>query len=186
MQTINDLVSNPGVAVLLGVVVSTFGTALSSFLTSRLEERRMDREDRRQQEQAQREAKERENQEIRDELQRKHTLYQEFVATTDVRPSTTPGGRGKLNRLYFETAVVASVPVGDAARVLREAALDIINIPKKTATDYSLGDAFAEGKVEPLMSKLDKARDHYLAEVRQELIRKGASERSGKPIHRSA
>jgi mannitol-specific phosphotransferase system IIBC component len=171
MKALNDLVSNPGVAVLLGVVVSTFGTALSSFLTSRLEERRMDREDSRQQEQVQREAKERENQAIQDELQRKHTLYNEFAASTDVSMASSSEDTNTLNRLYFQTAIVASVPVGDAARGVREAARNVLNISDETAQDYFEGEGIATAKVDRLMSELDKAREIYLAAVREELQR---------------
>jgi hypothetical protein len=159
VQSVNDLLSNPGVAVLLGVVVSTFGTALGSYINSRLEVRRMDREDRRQRAQWERDEKERKRQELSTQRQERLSLYNDFVSATNVHPSSTDDLEGKLNKLYFQVAMTAPTPVTEAARDLRRAALSVI--------DMSDQERYVEeGEEQRRHQSLEDQREAFLAAVR--------------------
>jgi hypothetical protein len=158
MQTINNLVSNPGVAVLLGVVVSTLGTTVGAYLTSRLEERRMDREDQRQRKQWEREEKERQRQEASASEEERTNLYAAFVFATDVKPSTTYDEEVKVNRLYFQIAMVAPNDVSKAARELRSVARRVLNMSEEVYYDDAQSD--------PLFRQLEDAREKFLAAIR--------------------
>lgn len=167
MQAISTLVSNPGVAVLLGIIVTTLGTALNAFLTNRLEQKRMDREDRRQQENRAWEAEQRNKEEVSAKLEEKKSLYHDFVLATQINPPASLNEEYHLDKLYYRLIVLASPPVSAAARLLRLEAHTVFRFGYGSASGYY--DVKEDADAAPYLMSLEEKREAFLSAVRDEL-----------------